>query len=234
MAEYAVMPKSDYQDACDAVREKTGGTDTIKSGQLGEQIRSISTGVELPALTNPAGENDVRSGKDYIDADGARRYGRLYMDGVWTPGWEVYVPVEVQYDSDDRYLVMSDGSSFGDATPQDVAKGVYFTSENGVCMEGEAEGGGSPETVTVTIAVYAGSAVVGYTGADGVHISAEMESTVEVVKGSLVAIEYKGNTYLVDRGGSGYETVYDGNVNGGSYCIMLRFTESGSVVFEEV
>lgn len=41
MAEYAVMPKSDYVDACDAVREKTGGTDAIKSGQLGTLIRGI-------------------------------------------------------------------------------------------------------------------------------------------------------------------------------------------------
>lgn len=44
MAEYAVMPLADYEDACDAVREKTGGTDTIKSGELGAQIRGISGG----------------------------------------------------------------------------------------------------------------------------------------------------------------------------------------------
>jgi hypothetical protein len=44
MADYAVMPKADYQDACNAVREKTGGTGAIKSGDLGSQIRSITTG----------------------------------------------------------------------------------------------------------------------------------------------------------------------------------------------
>ena len=43
MAEYAVMPAADYKDACDAVREKTGGTENIKSGALGAQIRSIDT-----------------------------------------------------------------------------------------------------------------------------------------------------------------------------------------------
>ena len=44
MADYAVMPYTDYEDACDAVREKTGGTEAIVSGDLGAKIRSITTG----------------------------------------------------------------------------------------------------------------------------------------------------------------------------------------------
>lgn len=44
MAKYAIMPAEDYLDACNATREKTGGTDPIKSGELGGQIRSISGG----------------------------------------------------------------------------------------------------------------------------------------------------------------------------------------------
>lgn len=42
MADYAVMPKADYLDACNAIREKTGGTDVIKSGEMGTKIRAIS------------------------------------------------------------------------------------------------------------------------------------------------------------------------------------------------
>lgn len=41
MAKYAVMPEADYLDACNAVREKTGGTAPIKSGDMGAQIRAI-------------------------------------------------------------------------------------------------------------------------------------------------------------------------------------------------
>lgn len=48
MAEYAVMPAADYKDACDAVREKTGGTAVIKSGQMGSLIRGISGGEGTP------------------------------------------------------------------------------------------------------------------------------------------------------------------------------------------
>ena len=44
MADYAVMPKADYLDACNAIREKTGSTAVIKSGDMGTQIRAIKTG----------------------------------------------------------------------------------------------------------------------------------------------------------------------------------------------
>lgn len=43
MADYAVMPKADYLDACNAIREKTGSTDVIKSGDMGTKIRAIET-----------------------------------------------------------------------------------------------------------------------------------------------------------------------------------------------
>lgn len=42
MADYAVMPKANYLDACNAIREKTGSTDVIKSGEMGAKIRAIS------------------------------------------------------------------------------------------------------------------------------------------------------------------------------------------------
>lgn len=61
MAEYAVMPKSDYVDACDAVREKTGGTGAIKSGQLGDLIRGIVVGgsISYREVTNDTGGTTI-------------------------------------------------------------------------------------------------------------------------------------------------------------------------------
>ena len=47
MADYAVMPKADYLDACNAIREKTGGTDVIKSGEMGAKIRAIAGSEEM-------------------------------------------------------------------------------------------------------------------------------------------------------------------------------------------
>lgn len=70
LTDMVIMPGADYQDACEAIREKTGGTGYIRSGEMAAQIRGISTGVELPVLTNPASAADIASGKEAIDGEG--------------------------------------------------------------------------------------------------------------------------------------------------------------------
>ena len=47
LTDYVIMPAADYLDACNATREKTGGTEPIKSGQMGGLIRGISGGGEV-------------------------------------------------------------------------------------------------------------------------------------------------------------------------------------------
>ena len=64
MSEYVIMPKSDYVDACDAIRAKTEITDTITSGQLKELIESISGSSE-----------DVRY-VTFMSYDGTIEYGK--------------------------------------------------------------------------------------------------------------------------------------------------------------
>lgn len=46
MNDFVIMPKNDYQDACGALREKTGTSDLIRSGQLKDLIASISGGIK--------------------------------------------------------------------------------------------------------------------------------------------------------------------------------------------
>lgn len=41
LTDYVIMPGADYQAACDKIREKTGKTDLIKSGDLASEIESI-------------------------------------------------------------------------------------------------------------------------------------------------------------------------------------------------
>lgn len=48
MSDYAVMPMTDYQDICDAVREKTGKSDLITSGIMADEISGIEAGGEYP------------------------------------------------------------------------------------------------------------------------------------------------------------------------------------------
>ena len=77
MAEYVVMPKADYEAACNSIRAKTGKTDLIKSGSLSAEIDSITGGggssadVRYVTFTNPAtGETFVKpviKGDDCVD-----------------------------------------------------------------------------------------------------------------------------------------------------------------------
>ena len=62
MTDYVIMPKSDYQGACDAIRAKTGKTDLIKSGDMATEIEEIKTG----GGGSSAEEKDV----NFYDYDG--------------------------------------------------------------------------------------------------------------------------------------------------------------------
>lgn len=46
MTDYVIMPESDYESACRAIRAKTGKTDLIKSGDMAEEIAGIETGID--------------------------------------------------------------------------------------------------------------------------------------------------------------------------------------------
>lgn len=77
MAKYVVMPKADYEAACNSIRAKTGKTDLIKSGSLSAEIDSITGGggssadVRYVTFMNPAtGETFVKPvavGDDCVD-----------------------------------------------------------------------------------------------------------------------------------------------------------------------
>lgn len=44
MNDYIIMPRTDYRDVCNAVREKTGKSGALKSSEIASEIRSIPTG----------------------------------------------------------------------------------------------------------------------------------------------------------------------------------------------
>lgn len=70
MSEYAYMPFSDYEDACDATREKTGKTDPITSGELAAEIRSIQTGGGGGQTRSANILNGVALNAGYLNASG--------------------------------------------------------------------------------------------------------------------------------------------------------------------
>ena len=44
MSGYAIMPYDDYKSACDAIREYSGKSDVIKSGDMAAEITAIGSG----------------------------------------------------------------------------------------------------------------------------------------------------------------------------------------------
>lgn len=71
----AVMPLSDYQAACDAIRLKSGTQADITSGEMASKISALSVGVDVSATTATA--NKVL--KDYVfyTSNGTRTTGTI-------------------------------------------------------------------------------------------------------------------------------------------------------------
>jgi hypothetical protein len=164
LTDMVIMPGADYQAACDAIREKTEGVGYIRSGDMAELIRGIETGTELPELTNPAGAEDIASGKEVVDGEGNRLTGTLRDAGnlsmqattivpaMWAEGGNpTMVDTLLRCTFDMENAIFRKGETaiemragygvFGDATAEDVAAGKTFTSTAGLKVTGTAAGG---------------------------------------------------------------------------------------------
>lgn len=94
MSKNAVMPLSDYKNACDAIREKTGSTDLIKSGDMAEKIMGISGGGDDGSYNE--GFEDGKKAEYDVFWDIFQQNGeRTWYWGAFTgPGWtdEIFKP----------------------------------------------------------------------------------------------------------------------------------------------
>lgn len=66
MSEFVMMPKADYEAACNSIRAKTGKTELIKSGAMSTEIDSITGG---------GASDDVRY-VTFMSYDGTTEYGK--------------------------------------------------------------------------------------------------------------------------------------------------------------
>lgn len=112
-------------------------------------------GTVLPTLTNPATSADMAEGKQLIDAGGNVVTGSLPVrSGEFSKDCEGVEPYgtllspycvldsDVLMKKDTKVYVDLVSYEFGNAKPEDVAKGKTFTSESGFKVEGTAAGGG--------------------------------------------------------------------------------------------
>lgn len=129
------------------------GIEGILNGKLfgNGEGGSSGGGITLPTLTNPAGAGQIVKGYEAIDGDGKVVTGAIRkLSGGWTisatdphkNGTSVnatgYLSTTTDYFVEKNTLVTCSipASSFGDATPEDVAVGKTFTSANGVKLAG--------------------------------------------------------------------------------------------------
>lgn len=75
LTDFIIMPGADYQAACDKLREKSGKTDLIKSGDLASEIEAVA-GEKLP----PA--EAVSFSADQLDPDVRYSIGQNWFASV--------------------------------------------------------------------------------------------------------------------------------------------------------
>ena len=157
LTEYVIMPGSDYQNICNSVRSKIGGTDVLKSGEVSAAIDSIQAsggGIEhkdvnfydydgtllhsytveeassltsLPTL--PSHDRLICQGWNY-DLDTIKKYGRS-------------VDIGAMYITDDGKTRLYIDTGSGVVT--DVTINYGYTGTNGVTIDW---GDGTSETAT--------------------------------------------------------------------------------------
>ena len=84
----ATMPLTDYQNACDAIREKTGTTDLIKSGEMAEKIMGISGGSEDGSYDEGFKDGKKAEYDAFWDAYQDNGNRRSYIDAFVRQGWD--------------------------------------------------------------------------------------------------------------------------------------------------
>lgn len=61
----------------DSIRAKSGVTGTLSLAQMKTAVDGITTGINLPTLSNPASPADVRQGLQFINGSGGLQTGTM-------------------------------------------------------------------------------------------------------------------------------------------------------------
>ena len=80
---YAVMPYGDYKDACDKIREKTGKSDMIKSGDMASEIERIQNVPSDEPVIEPL---EVTENGTYEAPDGVDGYSPITVNVAGSGG----------------------------------------------------------------------------------------------------------------------------------------------------
>lgn len=85
LTDQVLMPGTDYQALCDALRARLGTSAPICSGSLGQLVQSIPSGAALPTLDHPGDAAKLLAGYQLIGQDGQAVTGTMPEAAQATP-----------------------------------------------------------------------------------------------------------------------------------------------------
>ena len=143
-----LISKAKLTAIADAIRNKTGETDSYTLAQMVEKIAGLSP-AELPELANPAAEKDVLAGKEYIDGSGAKKAGTLVVcdtvqevETFGLAGTGVHLDIESTADASGKTMTLPEKNLL----PENIKSGVRIFAVAGSVKEIRTETG------TITLA----------------------------------------------------------------------------------
>lgn len=202
-------------------QSKGGTTTTPLLANLPGVIDSIPQGVELPELGDTAAQpTDMRKGKTLYDDEGNPVTGTLTeipegteiysgMTAVeGTPGVRYFKVKGAYANANNTDVILRPGAiigvsnvdayKFGDARPEDVAKGKKFTSAAGLLAEGAMEAqAASPTVVQIAEATPSANALtLTFNGLSGEPTLFSINPKENITQGStryILGVDYDGN-----------------------------------------
>ena len=138
-----LISKAKLTAIADAIRDKTGETDSYTPAQMVEKIAGLSP-AELPELANPAAESDVLAGKEYIDGSGAKKAGTLVVcdtvqeaEYFGIAGTGIYLDLESTADGSGKIMTLPEKNLL----PENIKSGVRIFAVAGSVKEIRTETG---------------------------------------------------------------------------------------------
>lgn len=214
MAEQAIINTSTLTSIGDAIRTKTGKTDTFLPSDMPAEILAIETGSDVSGVT--AAASDVRSGKKFMNSSGALLDGTLVTrsaSDLSVSGKTVSVPAGI-YDS----TVLKSVTTATQATPTISVNSSGFITAS--CTQSSGYVSGSTKSATLQLSssqdadfiasnIKNGVSIFGITGTYNGDISSYTVTDYDILRDNSHTLYVKLPSGFKNKTINGYIHLYE-------------------------